>query len=491
MRSFFRRTRVRLTVLVAVAFLLIAGAVASAFWLTFSHLQYSAIDFALRSYGNSLLAGWQDNNGTLSIQGADSTGETDQGFAVGVTALDGRGHVVLRLGSAPPLALLASAARQAASGHRNISTTVAWSGKSERLLAMPAPSGTTTGAVVLSQPLTGLDQTLVATGVLLTAIVLVLGAVVAVLAYVLTGRALRPVRVIADTAREISERDLHRRVDLDLPRDELGELAATFNAMLSRLEASFASLEQLTADAAHELRAPLALVRTELEVSLRSPRSTSEHEASERVALAEVERLGAIVDRLLIIARADAGDLRPAGQEVDIADMLDETAERWRRIAGEKGVDIQVSGVAEGKSLGDPELLQRLLDNLVDNAVRHTPQGGLVTLEATVDAAGWAISVSDTGPGVRPEIRPALFRRFARWDPARARETGGAGLGLALCRVIAEAHGGEIFLEEGAISKGARFVVRLPLRSAATGVPRSDIGARHVSKAVDLAQPRR
>jgi two-component system OmpR family sensor kinase len=241
----------------------------------------------------------------------------------------------------------------------------------------------------------------------------------------------------------------------------MDELAATFNAMLARLEAAFASLQQFTADAAHELRAPLAVLRAELEVSLAKPRTPAQYEATERVALVEIERLTALAEQLLTLARADAGALATDFQPVDVSDLVDETVERWRPLAMRKGVRIETRVIDEGVISADAMLLRRVLDNLLDNAVRHTGEGDAVVVTLRRDEGRWRVDVSDSGPGVPAGIRPTLFERFTRGDATRSRDTGGAGLGLALCRAIVELHGGSIALQDGG-APGATFSVLLP-----------------------------
>jgi heavy metal sensor kinase len=297
-------------------------------------------------------------------------------------------------------------------------------------------------------------------------VVAILVAGAGALGYWLAGRALRPVGVMAATARQISEQDLNRRIGLDLPPgDELGELAATFNSMLARLEASFQGLRRFTADAAHEFRAPLALMRTQVDVTLRRPRSAAEYEASERALLPEIERLSRLADQLLLLARADAGALAPRREVLDVPEVLEDTVERWRPAAREHRVKLLSQLPLEGSLSADPELMRRLLDNLMDNAVRHTPAGGSVSLAATEQPGSWVLSVRDTGPGVDSALRPRLFERFARSDAARSPSTGGAGLGLSLCAAIVQAHGGVISLEDSD-APGANFVVRLPAGAA-------------------------
>jgi heavy metal sensor kinase len=461
-RGFFARTRVRLTAAVGAVFLVIAAAAAAAFWVTFAHIQYGAVDTSLTSYTQSLLSNLQDSNGSISFQGGDPVGDTQQGVAVGVKVFDARGRLLSSSGIALPSATAAAEARSAVTGDTVVAETVSSAARPMRIRATPVRlNETTLDAVVVGQPVGDLQQTLFEVGALLAGVVLVLFVAVVALSYALAGRALRPVRLMAATARDISEHDLHRRVELRLPADELGELAATFNDMLARLEVAFDSLQQFTADAAHELRAPLALLQAELEVSLRRARTPHEYATSERVALAEVERLRRLVNRLLILARSDAGALQPSIQRVDVGDLLEETAERWRKVASAHGVGIDVDLVDEGSLNGDPELLQSLLNNLYDNAVRHTPSGGQVRVRAERTDSTWHVSISDTGAGIPAGTRDSIFRRFTRGDPARVPGTGGAGLGLALCKVIAEIHGGHISVDDNE-SGGAKFEVTLP-----------------------------
>src|SRR5439155_5440766 len=248
--------------------------------------------------------------------------------------------------------------------------TIALSGHSTRILAVPVDlPGGARGTLVLGRPVDELQETLIRVGLLLGAVVAILVAGAGALGYWLAGRALRPVGVMAATARQISEQDLNRRIGLDLPPgDELGELAATFNGMLARLEASFEGLRRFTADAAHEFRAPLALMRKQLEVTLRRPRSAEEYEASQRALLPEIERLSRLADQLLLLARADAGALAPRRENLDVAEFLEDTVERWRPAARERRVELLSHFPLEGTLTADPDLMRRLLDNLVDNA---------------------------------------------------------------------------------------------------------------------------
>jgi heavy metal sensor kinase len=464
--SFLRRTRVRLTLAYSGVFLVVASLAATAFWLTFGHIEYRSVDSSLRSQAQSVIAGLDLVAGRVTFNGSDTLpAATAQGIAVNALLVDPSGQVLDSSGSTPPSPLPAGLVSDISSTGREVVESVTLDGQPVRLFAQRVDLGNGSHAVlVLTRPLTEVRDALSDVALLLAGVVAGLTVVVSALGYRLAGRALRPVRVIADTAQHISEHDLHRRVELDLPADELGQLAKTFNGMLARLESAFASLQRFTADAAHELRAPLALLRAELEVSLNRLRSVDEYQASQRTVLAEVERLSRLADQLLILARADAGTLTPARTPVDLSDLVEEVVERWQPIARRKSVQLQADMPDQGSLEADSDLLRRLLDNLLDNAIRYTPADGVVRVSGTEDATQWRLLVADTGPGVEPALRAALFDRFTRADGARGRETGGAGLGLSLSQAIAAAHGGSIELADGD-GAGATFVVSLP-RSA-------------------------
>jgi heavy metal sensor kinase len=397
---------------------------------------------------------------TLRREGGVVPEETTDGLFVSALLIAAGGQVLDRSPDAP--ASGASLASRAPADGSPLIETATLDGVERRVLVRRVPlSGGETGVMVLSHGLAEHRQSVALTSGFLGAALTVLLGGAGLLAYAIAGRALRPVRLISGLAREISEQDLHRRIALDLPRDELGELAATFNGMLARLEASFTSLQRFTADAAHELRAPLSLMRTEIEVALKGPGSLDEYHTALEGALAEAERLTWMADQLLLLARADAGVLAPRREQVDLVDFIEETADRWRATARRQGIEMRTDLPPEGLAWVDPMMLRRVLDNLVDNATHHTPRGGAITIEAALAGTTWSVAVSDTGPGIPEALGIQLFERFWRPDRARGRETGGAGLGLSLCAAIARAHGGTA-IAGAAEQGGARFVVTLP-----------------------------
>jgi heavy metal sensor kinase len=463
MRQRLRQTRTRLTLVYVAAFLPVAALAAVAFWLVFAALEYGSIDASLGAQAQVVMTSIAHQGGAVDGAALDPLpAETQGGIGVDAVLFAAGGGVIDHSGQVRDPSVYARVRRDAPASGSPVHETRNVDGVAERLLVQRiGVGGGQSGVLVLARSVEELRETLLLVAVLLAiaVVALVLGA--AGLGYWLAGRALSPVRVMAATARDISEQDLHRRIELALPPgDELGELAATFNSMLGRLETAFDSLQRFTADAAHELRAPLALLRTQVEVTLRRDRAPAEYRASHRAILVEVEQLSRTADHLLLLARADAGVLALHTELVDLPELLETILDRWRPLALDRDIRLESDLPLEGDVRADPELVRRLLDNLLDNALRHTPAGGTVRLSAARDGQGWAIAVEDTGPGIPAELRPHLFERFARADPARGRETGGAGLGLSLAAAIAAAHGGRVTVE-GAPA-GARFVVLLP-----------------------------
>ncbi len=276
--------------------------------------------------------------------------------------------------------------------------------------------------------------------------------------YWLSSRALGPIDKITRAAHDISERDLSRRLSLDLPDDEVGRLARTFDGMIERLDAAFQRQRRFTADASHELRTPLTAIRGQIDVALQRPRDPAAYQQTLATINDQVERMTRLVAGLLMLARTDAGALGIERERVDIAELVRSVADQVRPLAERKGLSLDVSGSGDPVVSGDGDLLLQLLLNLVDNAVKYTDAGG-VTLNWSVADHVAQVIVSDTGPGIDPEDRERIFERFYRVDAARTHE-GGAGLGLSICRWIAAEHRGDITVESS--TAGSAFTVRLP-----------------------------
>lgn len=475
MRSFLRRTRVRLSLAYGGVLCLVTTVLAVGFWLSYAQLETARVDDSLAAQAQSLLSGVDNQGGTVTFQGGDTLpGETTEGIAIRAVLLDGNGQVLDRSGSGIQDQAMVQAAAAGLAKNPGKPQSMTLAGTRQRVLAQRVDLGSAgSGVLVLARPINELEASLALLALLLAVVVVVLVAVASAVGYWLAGRALRPVHVIASTARELSEQSLHRRIELEPPPDELGELITTLNGMLARLEAAFESLRRFTADAAHELRAPLTLLHTEAEVALSADRPAAEYRASLRSVLEEADRLSRTADQLLLLARADAGALAIRRETVDLTDLVEETVARWRELAATRRVKLAVEAPGVAVTLGDPDLLRRLLDNLIDNAIRHTPARGKVVVSVMASSGTTCeVVVTDSGPGVDPRIRDSIFERFTRADAARQRHTGGAGLGLALCAAIVSAHRGSIRVA-AAKPKGARFVVELPGESATPRGPKS------------------
>jgi two-component system heavy metal sensor histidine kinase CusS len=302
--------------------------------------------------------------------------------------------------------------------------------------------------------------------------------------YVLARKALAPVDRMVTTAAEITATRLDRRVDAPNAQDELGRLASTLNDMIARLQRSFEEVRRFTADAAHELRTPLSMMRTEAEVALRSPR---EPEPDGRVLeniLEETDRLGRLVSQLLFLCREDTGLATGARGPVRLDDVVREVADHMQVMAREKGLILAVDGITPCCVQGDADRLRQLFFNLLDNAIKNTPSGGAVTVQRGAPNGRVRVVIADTGVGIPAEHLPYVFDRFYRVDPSRSRETEGAGLGLAICRAIAEAHGGQIQIES-AVGEGTRVTLTLPARPPVFG-PLEEPGGADPTRVVHL-----
>jgi signal transduction histidine kinase len=271
------------------------------------------------------------------------------------------------------------------------------------------------------------------------------------------GRTLRPVEDIRAQVDQISGTRLDRRVPEPGTHDEIARLAHTMNGMLSRLDESAERQRRFVADASHELRSPLARIRSELDVDMARPAS-ADLGATHRSVLAETVTLQRLVDDLLLLARGDGGALDSARRApVDLDDLVTRQA---RRLRAGSALRVDTREVAAAQVLGDDSQLQRAIANLLDNAVRHARSSIAMTLIETLDGQA-VLAVVDDGPGIPAEECDVVFQRFTRLDGARHAAHGGAGLGLAIAREIAERHGGTLALDP-VHHPGARFVLTLP-----------------------------
>jgi len=280
------------------------------------------------------------------------------------------------------------------------------------------------------------------------------------------GRVLKPIGHITEVAREIESTDLSRRIALEGPDDELKQLADTFDALLARLDAAFRAERRFIQDASHELRNPLAVMRTNLDVALSDPDATAEDlRETGTVVRASAVRLSSLVDDLLRHAREEGPSARSS--DVDLGEVVEDVAEEFRGAAGVRDLGLEVEGEQPVVVRGDHDQLRKALSNLVGNAVRMAPEGTRVRIGWGREPSGWSwMAVADEGPGIDDEHQDLVFQRF--WRGEGEAPTEGSGIGLTLVRQAAEDHGGRVGLDS-AVNEGSTFTIWLP--------PTTNVGA--------------
>ena len=279
--------------------------------------------------------------------------------------------------------------------------------------------------------------------------------------YKLAQRALAPVEDMARKAERITSERLHERLATQNDDDELGHLARVFNSTLGRLEQSFEQLRRFTSDASHELRTPLAAIRSVGEVGLQKDGDREEYRDIIGSMLEETNRLTRLVDALLTISRADAGQIDLQRSPIAVLDLLRESTELLGVLMEEKKQRLILDGDGDAMIEGDRVFLRQALVNLVHNAVKHSPIGGSIFVSAWRKGDSIELQVADSGSGIPLEHQAKVFDRFYRVDLSRSRDAGGAGLGLAIAKWVVEAHGGEIRLRNVA-EGGCVFLVQIP-----------------------------
>jgi heavy metal sensor kinase len=295
----------------------------------------------------------------------------------------------------------------------------------------------------------------------------------------LAHKALKPVDNITQTARMITSKNLNQRITPPKVKDEISRLIETFNEMISRLDQSFQQTKQFSSDASHELKTPLTILKGEVEVMLRKERTPQEYQQTLKSNLEEINRMTQIVDDLLLLSKADTGEIRLNKEDIDLTEIVTEVVAQMDLLAKSRKLRLFTSNHHQDIHVfGDPLRMRELFINLIGNGIKYTEEGGSIhiTLQKEYPTAvrsqsdsGEAerekfikIIVSDTGIGISKEDQERIFNRFFRVDKARSREEGGSGLGLSICKWIVEAHQGEIKVESE-LGKGSSFIVKLPL----------------------------
>jgi len=284
--------------------------------------------------------------------------------------------------------------------------------------------------------------------------------VAAALAYFLACKALAPVEQLRQQAAEITAERLDRRLPVHNPSDELGMLAQTINSMIGRLEHSFDEVRRFTADASHELRTPIAVIRSEAELGVDAARDSEATQERFESILEECGRLTSVTSQLLTLSREDAGVVQPGRHLVPIAPLIDDTVESLRPLAITKQQEMAAEAGCEVEIVADPDRLQQVFHNLIDNAIKYAPEGSRIRVTLRRDGSNAIVTVEDNGPGIPPEHLSRVFDRFYRVN--KNSDPGGAGLGLSIVQSIVMSLGGRVEVESIA-GKGSSFRVFLPL----------------------------
>lgn len=280
----------------------------------------------------------------------------------------------------------------------------------------------------------------------------------------LAGRALRPVDEITLAAQRIAAGDLSQRLGMPTAQDEIGRLAATFNNMIGRLDASFRQIRQFTSDASHELRTPLTVMKGETDLVLRRPRPMEDYKSVLESNLEEIDRMTRIVDELLFLSRADMGEVKMEALPVALEALVVDVHRQARLLGQDRNIDVTLGAVMPVVVQGDDLRLRELLLNLVENAMKYSHPGGKVEISLVRERKEARLSIADHGIGIAPVDHKKIFGRFFRTDVARAHTKKGTGLGLAICAWIADIHNGRVEVHSD-LGQGSTFTVVLPLAS--------------------------
>lgn len=357
---------------------------------------------------------------------------------------------------------LAGAARAAASTPELATFIVA--GQSVRVLTLPYALGRRPLVIAVGQVMTARTRMLAdARWALGLGLPLVL-ACATLGGWLLAGKSLAPVDNMATRARELGATNLHERLPIANPNDELGRLASAFNDLLGRLEEAFEAQSRFAADASHELRTPVAVISGETQLALSRTRTREELLETIGVIRDQGQRLRSIVDDLFFLARADAGERVVQPRPLHLRDLVDDSVLALRTLAASREVSLHPSGHEQALIDGDETLLRRAIENVLVNAIKYGGTGGSVYIEVRDAGNWWWLDVRDTGPGIAPDQQARLFERFFRAENARTSAgVEGAGLGLAITRWVARAHGGDALLAATS-NTGSTFRLMLPKR---------------------------
>jgi hypothetical protein len=432
--------RLRLALSFAAITLVLVGAGGLLFSRSFRSGLEDSLEPGLRAQADTVAAEVRASGAAAALD--DAQGGPARGRDVVAQVLDGSGQVLattLEAGDRP--VIQAATVRDGLSVRVFANTRVGGEREPYRVLAAPVESESGRQVVVVATSLEATDE-----AVARVRDALVIGGASAVLlaaigGWFLSSAALRPVERMRRQAADISEHDAASRLQVPGTRDEIAALATTMNDLLARLHDALSRQRAFVADAGHELRTPLAVLRTELELGERPQRTEAELRDALHHAAGSVDRLARLTEDLLLLARTDEV-VEPRLEPVRMPELVGASVATMRDAAARADVSIIVEGPEQLDTVGIGSLLQRAVGNLLENALRYSPAGSTITVRVRTAGPDAVIEVLDEGPGFPPEFLPHAFERFRRADDARARTDGGSGLGLAIVLAVAEAHGG-------------------------------------------------
>ncbi len=458
--NYLRHIRVRLTLwyvfLMAVVLILLGCTL----YFSLRTSLLNEVDASLRNTSDQIVASMEMEDTTPSVQNSEEPENL-------LTELAAQGYVI-RLSNAE------GATVQGAGPYKDVFGIGAFSeegfGSAEvdgsrwrtYTLKILLPGITSPALLQLGEPLASVESTL--SQVLLIEIIGIPIVLILALAIgmFMAGRALQPIEKITNLAAATEAVDLSRRLGLDLPKDEIGRLAGTFDNMLERLEKAFLSQKRFVSEAAHELRTPVTIMKGTTEVALSRERSTQEYREVLEELLSEIDHLGGLAEDLLALSRADSESAVLNMQEIDLLEVAHSAVDLITPLAKEKkiAIDLKASGAIPFK--GDGNKLTRMFLNILDNAVKYSPRNSKVSISLCLTADDIVAEVRDLGCGIKSDEIDLIFDRFHRSEDAREKHPAGTGLGLPIARWIARAHGGDILVESG-LGEGTIFRVVLPL----------------------------
>ena len=420
----------------------------------------SAIDRDIRasagaigqSYHNEGLSGFNETS-ALALRRSGSVAQV----------LDPHGHVIASYGgdiAQDPMLESPLRIGAFARAGKLLTVNLGDSGLPFRVVATPVDRHGNVELVVVGESLQDVNEAVRKIVVLLLIAGPIALAAAAIAGWLLVRNALIPVDRMRKKAEQIGIDRLHERLTAPNPSDEIGQLAATLNAMLDRLEAGVVARRRLVADASHELRTPLAAMRAELDVSILDEQRTPAERAALQSVREDVDRMSRTVDNMMTLALADEGRLELRREPVDLDQVVRTAIEPLLALAAAKGVELRVGGEA-GTVTGDSGRLAQALTNLVENAIKFTPAGGAIDVRLWREVREVGVTVRDNGIGIPADAVEHVFDRFYRADPSRSRASGGSGLGLAICYEVASSHGGRVWVQSDE-GTGSAFSIALP-----------------------------